>query len=112
MRAMVDNRIEREIDVDAPVDLVWQVISEPAHVGAWFGSGQPTRMDLRPGGRIVFDHPGHGDIPAVIETVDAPRSLSYRWAVIGPPGAEPGDENSTLVAFSLSSEGESTRLHL
>jgi len=109
---LVDNRIERETEIAAPADLVWRAVTEPEHVGAWFGSGQPTRIDLRPGGRIVFDHPGHGDIPAVVETVDAPRSYSFRWAVIGPPGEEPREGNSTVVELFLSGEGERTRLRL
>ena len=107
---MVDNRIERETEIAAPADLVWRAVTEPEHVGAWFGSGQPTRIDLRPGGRIVFDHPGHGDIPAVVETVDAPRSYSFRWAVIGPPGEEPREGNSTVVElFGFGARSSVTR---
>lgn len=107
---MTDDKLVRETDVAAPVDLVWRVVTEPEHVGAWFGNGQPTRIDLRPGGRIVFDHVGHGDIPAVVQAVDPPHRYSYRWAVIGPPGKEPKPGNSTLVEFALSEAGEGTHL--
>jgi len=109
---MTENRIEHETTIAAPVDVVWQAVTRPEHLGTWFGNGQPTRVDLRPGGRIVFDHVGHGDIPAVIEAVDEPRLLSYRWAVVGPPGEEPTGDNSTLVELSLTGAGNTTSVRL
>jgi uncharacterized protein YndB with AHSA1/START domain len=109
---VVENRIERDIAIAAPVELVWRVVTEPEHVGVWFGNGEPAKIDLRPGGRIVYEHVGHGELPAVVETVDAPRVFSYRWAVIGPPGEEPRDGNSTLVEFTLTPDGDATRLQI
>jgi len=93
--------IKKEISVDASRETVWAALTEGPRIGLWFGNGQPTRIDLRPGGRIVFDHPGHGDIPADIEQVDAPRTLVYRWAVIGDVGELPVPGNSTVVRVEL-----------
>jgi uncharacterized protein YndB with AHSA1/START domain len=107
----MEDRIEREIVIAAPVEQVWAVLTEPAHIGSWFGNGTPARVDLRPGGRIVYDH-GHGDLPAVIEQVEAPRFLSYRWAIVGEPGQEPTQENSTLIEYTLTPDGDHTRLHV
>ncbi len=45
----MDDRIEREIHLRAPVERVWQVITEPRYVAQWFG--QKAEIDLRPGGR-------------------------------------------------------------
>jgi uncharacterized protein YndB with AHSA1/START domain len=39
--------IEQELHVDAPVERVWQVVTDPAYVVQWFG--QPADIDLRPG---------------------------------------------------------------
>src|SRR5205085_9304392 len=33
------DRIAREISIAAPVERVWAVLTEPAHVGSWFGQG-------------------------------------------------------------------------
>ena len=33
---MVPERIEREIVIDAPLEVVWSIVTEPAHVGSWF----------------------------------------------------------------------------
>jgi uncharacterized protein YndB with AHSA1/START domain len=44
------DRIERDIVIAAPVERVWAVLTEPEHVGRWFGQGEPARIDPRPAG--------------------------------------------------------------
>lgn len=108
---MSADRIEREIVINAPVERVWAVLTEPEHVGQWFGQGKPTDVDLRPGGVMVLDHGEYGTFPTLIKDVDPPRYLSYRWASAY-PGEQATEANSTLVEFSLSPEGDGTRLRL
>jgi uncharacterized protein YndB with AHSA1/START domain len=109
---MVSNIIEKQIVVAAPQAWVWSALTEGPHVGNWFGNGNPTRIDLRVGGLIIFDHGGHGDIPAQIEALTPTVSLAYRWAVIGPAGELPSPTNSTVVSITLEQSGESTKIHL
>lgn len=45
-----------------------------------------------------------------VETVSPPRAFSFRW--IHGTGAEPSPGNSTLVEFTLSAEGDGTRLRV
>ena len=99
---MVPERLEREILIEASPDVVWSVITEPQHLSGWFGDS--TEIDLRPGGSLVLhwdanDHAVHGRV----ETVEPPRLFSFRWF-------RSGEEDSTLVEFTLSAEGDSTRL--
>ncbi|MFE0024879.1 SRPBCC family protein [Amycolatopsis sp. NPDC059021] len=108
---MVKDRIEQEIVIDAPVERVWAVLTEPEHVGQWFGHGEPPPIDLRPGGVMRLDHGEHGQFPTVFVEVEAPRYLSYRWAS-GFPGELATESNSTLVEFTLSPEGDGTRLNV
>lgn len=109
---MVSDRIEQDVYISAPAARVWQVVTEPTHVGMWFGNGEPAEIDLRPGGRIVFDHGEHGKLPAVIEEVEEPRYLSFRWAADDTGGREPAAGNATLVEFTLEPEGDGTRLRV
>jgi uncharacterized protein YndB with AHSA1/START domain len=106
---MIVDTIEQDITLAAPVDRVWAVLTESDHMSAWFG---PASVDLRPGGAILFQHSGHGMIPAVIEHLEPARTLAFRWAVIGPPGERPRPGNCTEVEFTLVPEGSSTRLYL
>ncbi|MEV0374750.1 SRPBCC family protein [Streptomyces sp. NPDC050636] len=105
------DRIEREISIAAPVERVWAVLTEPEHVGSWFGQGEPTPVDLRPGGIMHLDHGEWGRFPTTIVTVDPPRHFSYRWASAF-PGEVAVEGNSTLVEFTLTPEGEGTRLRV
>jgi uncharacterized protein YndB with AHSA1/START domain len=105
---MVPERIEREVLIDAPVETVWAIVTEPEHVGGWFSDS--AEIDLQPGGEATLTWEKHGTARARVETIDPPHFFSFRWA--RPMGAEPGEGNSTLVEFSLSAEGESTRLRV
>jgi uncharacterized protein YndB with AHSA1/START domain len=105
---MVPEQIEREVLVEAPVETVWAVITEPEHVGRWFGDS--AEIDLRPGGRAEVTWKKHGTTYARVEKVEAPHFFSFRWA--RPLGAEPGAGNTTLVEFSLVEEGAGTRLRV
>lgn len=105
---MVPERIERDILIEAPVEAVWAIVTEPEHVGSWFSDS--AEIDLRPGGEAILTWEEHGSARAWVEKVEPPHSFSFRWA--RPVGAEPRKGNSTLVEFSLSAEGEHTRLRV
>jgi uncharacterized protein YndB with AHSA1/START domain len=108
---MSADRIERDITIAAPIERVWAVLTEPEHVGAWFGQGKPTEIDLRPGGIMVLDHGQYGVFLTRVEKLDPPHYFSYRWASAF-PGEEATDDNSTLVEFTLAEDGDGTRLSL
>jgi uncharacterized protein YndB with AHSA1/START domain len=109
---MAKDRIERDVYIEAPVSRVWSVLTRPEHVGVWFGNGEPAEIDLRPGGRMVFDHGDHRKLPAVVEQVREPGLFSFRWAAGDPGGRGPSAADSTLVEFTLEAEGEGTRLRV
>jgi uncharacterized protein YndB with AHSA1/START domain len=46
-----------------------------------------------------------------VEKVDAPTYVAYRWASAF-PGHEVRDDNSTLVEFTLTDEGDKTRVQV
>ena len=103
-------RIENVVEVDAPVDRVWAVLTAPEH---WLGEGDPAGFDLREGARIVLQVPGHGSYPMHIERVEPQRYLAFRWANRFPP-MQPREGNSTLVEYTLTPEaaGAKTRLRV
>jgi uncharacterized protein YndB with AHSA1/START domain len=41
--------IEQEVPIQAPIERVWQVVTDPECVARWFGS--TAEIDLRRGGR-------------------------------------------------------------
>ena len=108
---MNQDSIEREITIAAPIDKVWSVLTEPDHVGTWFGTGTPIRIDLRPGGLMELDHGIHGAYSTTIVKVDPPHTFSYRWASAY-PGVLATQDNATLVEFTLKETAEGTLLRV
>jgi uncharacterized protein YndB with AHSA1/START domain len=104
---VVPQQIEREVLIDASVEVVWSVVTEPEHISGWFS--ESVELDLRPGGEMTLQWSGHGSVQARVERVEPPELFAFRW-VAGAAGQELSAENSTLVEFRLSAEGESTRL--
>jgi len=110
---MPEYRIEREIVVEAPVEVVWRTVTEPDQIRQWFADR--VDLDATPGGRgsFAFDNPGgepHA-YPLVVERVEAPNLFAFRWA--HPHGEEPAPGNSLLVEFQLAEDGrDRTRLRV
>jgi len=104
---MADFQIEREVVIEAPVEVVWRTITEPAQIGQWFA--ECTQLDLAPGGRGMLIMEGADD-PFVVEAVEPPTRFSFRWN--HPAGQKPAAGNSMLVEFTLVAEGERTRLRV
>jgi uncharacterized protein YndB with AHSA1/START domain len=50
---MVPDQIERETVINAPVERVWELITEAEHLGRWFGDAG-AEIDLRPGGAMIL----------------------------------------------------------
>ncbi len=100
--------IERDILIEAPAEVVWRTITEPAQMSQWFAD----RVDLviEPGARGYLEFGDQGG-PVVVETVDPPTRFSFRWN--HPRGEDPVAGNSQLVEFTLTQEAaERTRLRV
>jgi uncharacterized protein YndB with AHSA1/START domain len=109
---MVNDQIERETLINAPVERVWELITEAEHLGRWFGDAG-AEIDLRPGGAIVLRWAEYGTNRGRVVAVEPHTRFSYRWAPFKDPGGEePDDGNSTLVEFTLQPEGGATRLRV
>lgn len=108
---MNTDTIEREVAIDAPVDRVWALITEAEHLGTWFGDAG-AQIDLRPGGALEVYWDGH-TLVGTVDSVEPTSRFAFRWHQLDTPaGAELTEQNSTLVEFSLTSEGETTRVRV
>ena len=96
---MMDS-IEREIVIAAPPERVWDIVTQPRHMGAWFGDAGAERD----GDTITMRWEQYGAAELRIVREDPPRVFAYRWDA-NDPGI--GD---TLVEFTFTPEGEGTRL--
>ncbi|MEF2976092.1 SRPBCC family protein [Subtercola sp. YIM 133946] len=106
--------VRRTITISAPIEKVWAAITQAEHLARWFPQ-QVTLGEVAVGSRGTFTFEGHGTVPVVIEEVDEPRMIAYRWgnesgepASVGAEGADP--DRSTVFRFFLEGAADGTRL--
>lgn len=100
-------RIERDVVIEAPVEVVWRTITEPDQISLWFADR--VDVEIKPGARGFMGFGDQGG-EVMVETVDPPSLFSFRWN--HPAGEDPAAGNSLLVEFTLDVEGEHTRLRV
>jgi uncharacterized protein YndB with AHSA1/START domain len=102
----IADRIEREILIDAPIERVWRLVSEP---GWWIGDGdRSSQVVTREGDLVVVDDPRYGRYGVLPVSTDAPRYVSFR----GYSGEVPREGTSTLVEFFLAERDGGTLLRV
>jgi uncharacterized protein YndB with AHSA1/START domain len=95
----VDEPIERRITLDAPLERVWEAVTGPDHLEAWLGG--EVELDARPGAPITVRWPDGSTSRGLIERVDPPRRLTFRWRRISGAGLSLDVGDPTRVEFVL-----------
>ncbi|MEU4172106.1 SRPBCC domain-containing protein [Streptomyces sp. NPDC026665] len=103
--------IERELYVDAPPQVVFDVLTEPEHIRDWWSA--ENDFEATPGrpGSLTWTDESSGtrkSAPFTVVESDPPHTLSFRWTYDEGETAAPG--NSLLVTFELVPSGEGTTL--
>ncbi|MCL3859405.1 SRPBCC domain-containing protein [Actinotalea sp. K2] len=104
---MTTPQIETEILIDAPVEKVWQVVTQADHLGTWFAD-DGAEIDLRVGGTLTLRWREHGTYRARIDVVEPNRCFAFRWTTS--PDTEIAPGNHTRVELTLTPQGDGTRL--
>ncbi len=105
---MIPSAIEREILIEAPIDVVWRVVTEPSQIKEWFSEEAEIEPRAGGGGRLAFKS---GDTYELqIEAMEPPRRFAFRW--VQPQGEVVRTDNSMLVEFLLEPDAGNTRLRV
>jgi uncharacterized protein YndB with AHSA1/START domain len=98
---MIDT-IEREVLIAAPIERVWDIITQPEHMGRWFGdAGAEQDGDVI---RMRWEEYGEAELRIVQS--EAPNAFAYRW------DANVKGIGDTLVEFTLTPEADGTRVRV
>jgi uncharacterized protein YndB with AHSA1/START domain len=109
----MNNRIEKRIELKAPVARVWRAITDPREFGSWFKvaiegpfvAGKPAA------GRIT--HPGYEHVrwQVVVQQIQPEKLFSFTWHPYGiDPKVDYSKETPTLVEFRLAPSAAGTLL--
>ncbi len=106
-------KIEREIEINAARETVFEVLTSPVHLTQWWPD--EAVVDPTPGalGELVFGDRSSGEaqIPQItVVEAEPPRLFSFRW--VYPEGEAAHESNSLLVTFELSTRGDGTLLRM
>lgn len=107
------DRIEKQIEIAAPVSRVWQALTDSRQFGEWFlvKMDAPFLAGQRVGGQIT--HPGYEHLRMEIEVkVIEPETLfSFTWHPYAiDPKVDYSQEESTLIEFRLTPSAGGTLL--
>jgi uncharacterized protein YndB with AHSA1/START domain len=101
----MSDRIEKRIELNAPVSRVWRAITDHREFGQWFR----VKLDgpFAPGAvsRGHITHPGYEHVrwEAVVQRIEPERLFSFTWHPYGiDPKVDYSKEPPTLVEFTLS----------
>ncbi len=99
----MDNRIEKRIELKAPVSRVWRALTDYREFGEWFRvkldgpfvAGQISR------GQMTYPGYEHVKWQAVVQKMEPERLFSFTWHHSLDPNADISKEPTTLVEFRL-----------
>jgi uncharacterized protein YndB with AHSA1/START domain len=111
----MNDRIEKRIELNAPVSQVWRALTDYREFGEWFRvklegpfvAGQVSR------GRITYPGYEHVKWEAIVQAMEPERLFSFTWHPYSvDPNIDYSKEPSTLVEFRLEETATGTLLVL
>ncbi|HBR98927.1 MAG TPA: vanillate O-demethylase oxidoreductase VanB [Gammaproteobacteria bacterium] len=108
-----DDKIEKIVELNAPIARVWRALTDADEFGEWFrvkldGPFEPGRTST---GKMTF--PGYEGYPwlATVERMDHEALFSFRWHDFDEAlGVDVQDQPTMLVEFRLEAIPSGTRL--
>jgi uncharacterized protein YndB with AHSA1/START domain len=100
--------IEREVVIEAPLEVVWRVVTDPEQIRQWFA--EEAEVELRVGGSGRLRFKSGDSYQLQIEALEPPRRFAFRW--VQPEGSPTRADNSMLVEFILEPQAGGTRLRV
>jgi uncharacterized protein YndB with AHSA1/START domain len=110
---MANDRIEKQIELKAPVSRVWRALTDYREFGEWFRvklegpfvAGKVSR------GQLTFPGYEHLQMEVVVQRIEPERFFSYTWHPYAiDPKVDYSKETPTLVEFTLEKSAKGTLL--
>ncbi len=111
----MDNRIEKQIELKAPVSRVWRALTDYREFGEWFrvkldGPFVPGEISR---GHITYPGYEHLKWEVVVQKMEPEQYFSFTWHPYAVnPKVDYSKENPTLVEFRLKKTASGTLLVL
>jgi uncharacterized protein YndB with AHSA1/START domain len=110
---MADDRIEKQIELAAPVSRVWRALTDYREFGEWFRVKLegPFVVGQVSGGYITWPGYEHLRMEVVVQKIEPEGYFSYTWHPYAiDPKVDYSKETPTLVEFTLEKTRKGTLL--
>ena len=111
----INDRIEKVIDIKAPVARVWRALTDYREFGSWFRVRLEGPFVAGAVARGHINKPGfeHVRLEAVVQKIQPKRLFSFTWHPYAiDPAVDYSGEPPTLVEFTLEETATGTRLRV
>lgn len=99
--------ITRSVRIDATRARVWEILTSPRHIEAWWGHPARFPDGIVPGSLGIFEWPaGNTEFPVRIDVVEENTRFDLTWG----EGEKIRPESSTTVRFDLEDADNGTRV--
>lgn len=111
----MEHRIDKQVEIKAPLSRVWRALTDYRQFGEWFGvkldgpfvAGQVST------GRITYPGYEHLKWEAVVQKIEPETFFSYTWHPYAvDPAVDYSKETPTLVEFRLEKAANGTILRV
>lgn len=109
----MSDRIEKQIEIKAPVSRVWRAVTDYREFSAWFRVALevPFVAGKELHGRITYPGKEHLVMTVTVQRIEPERLFSFTWHPYAiDPNTDYSAEPSTLVEFILEPVANGTRL--
>ena len=109
----MENRIEKQIELKAPISRVWRALTDYREFGGWFrvnleGPFTPSKTSR---GRVTYPGYEHLNFELMVQKIEPERFFSYTWHPYAvDPEVDYSAEKPTLVEFRLEKTAGGTLL--
>ncbi len=100
----MEDRIEKRIELKAPVSRVWRALTDYREFGTWFRVALegPFVPGQQVSGRITWPGAEHLTMTVTVQRMEPERLFSYTWHPYAiDPAVDYSSEPTTLVEFTL-----------
>ena len=109
METTIETTVEREVEIAATPETVWEFLVDPEKMARWFGSR--AWLDARPGGQyrvdVIDGHVANGEFVEL----DPPHRLVHTFGWESEAGREnPVPPGSSTIEIELEPSGDGTLL--
>jgi len=110
---MKNYRIEKQIELKAPVSRVWRALTDYREFSQWFGVKMkgPFKAGRKAQGQITYPGFEHLTLEVVVQKIEPETYFSYKWHPFAiDPDVDYSKETPTLVEFHLAETKSGSRL--